>query len=405
MSSTEKFAESRRHLDRVIGYHRDRGVSPMDFCFAYILRKSDCAPMQSDYDEAVEAFVVQVASMSGDECRVLEASIDRSKSESYVSTPAQEVLGRIGGSKRLAHCWAVAYIRATYFDLEPYLKSEVPVASRVLVRYPELRRLLTPDDGLLPVGGGVRLGDAWMTYKQHEIQAHPYLQSHCDLFALAAQLRRQHAAGLVASLGIDHFRLCPLGQLAKIFRRDAWFGARFSMGEIDDRTAVGVTVHSRTRDLSPSDKAGLRTEFRWTLKKEGIKQLEIEELEVPLSGDVHSDRPVVCRYVHSMRDMVTSRFVHLDGAITVYSRAAYERRYEQASNHRQPKVWADEKVKLFRVDAPEHSGPKKIAKDDWMKIVVSFFQNNEHILEYFDGRSFGEIYRSQYGHDYPYWGK
>jgi hypothetical protein len=72
-------------------------------------------------------------------------------------------------------------------------------------------------------------------------------------------------------------------------------------------------------------------------------------------------------------------------------------------NHHESKVWADRKVKVFRIDAPKSDDSAGINDNSWSELIGSFFRGNELVLEYFDGRPFAEIYRSRCGHELPAW--
>jgi hypothetical protein len=89
--------------------------------------------------------------------------------------------------------------------------------------------------------------------------------------------------------------------------------------------------------------------------------------------------------------------------LTSYDPEAYARRYAQALNHHDAKVWADRKVKVFRIDAPQCNDNARIDDSSWSELITSFFRGNELVLEYFDGRPFAEIYRSRYGQELPHW--
>ncbi len=220
---------------------------------------------------------------------------------------------------------------------------------------------------------------------------------------LIQQLRKQHNDGLQVSMAIDHFRICTQGELQEILELDRWFGAPFRFAQIDDPQSKDFdtpVLLYRPKDLGPGEPEGLRTEFRWSLKKDqSIRSLEIEELPNP--DKLPSNRSVLCRFIHCQRDIANSRFVHLDGAVTIYDFEQYKSRYSQSVDHTLSKVWANQKPKVFRVDATED--PKsQITYDSWSQLITSFFRGNELVLEYLTGKNFADIYREEYGHDHPW---
>lgn len=395
--------DARENLAAVVHYHRDRDEFPIFFRALYLLPDRN-APMQSAYDAAIDTLKTCIESATNDFRQELTEAVAHFNDDGFLSPTIRENLGRVAHSARIAHAWASSHIYATFSYIEPYLQPGIPIGSRLLATYPELRDSITPKDFLLRLGHDVTPGHAWVSYKDHEIHPHPGLRRgfHCRVhYGLLGLLWDQLSAGNDVSIGIDHFRLCPRGELGCIVELDAWFGAPFSLDKVDDKWKVGATVHGRSRATSPGERAGLLTEFRWTYS-DGLKTFEVEELPHPDGESRDPTGPIICRYVHSIRDTFSKRFVHLDGAVTVYEPDAYLRRYEQATNHGLPKVWATRKVKLFRVDAPAQDEKARIPEDAWTEVIISFFRGNELVLEYFDGRSFAEIYRSRYGRDLHY---
>lgn len=360
--------------------------------------------MQLAYDAAIAILADTINGASADFRKELSEAVGRFNNEGHLSPPVVDRLKSLGATESLAHAWAAHHMFATFSDLEPYLEAGVPKGSRLLATYPELADSMTPKDYLLPVGKLIRPGHAWVTYRDHDLHPHPGLRRGFGSrvhYEFLASLWSQLAAGNDVAIAVDHYRFCPRGELQPFMELDAWFGAPFAMHDVDAPWKVGATVHGRSRAISPMDASGLLTEFRWTFA-DGLKTLEIEELHRPPVPEKWV-RPMVCRYVHSIRDTRTRRFVHLDGALTSYDPEAYARRYAQALNHHESKVWADRKVKVFRIDAPQSNDNARIDDGSWSDLITSFFRGNELVLEYFDGRPFAEIYRSRYGQELPCW--
>jgi len=391
-------------LAEVVQHHRDRDDFPVFFRVFYVLGNSELAPMQSAYDAAVAVLSGIINGASADFREELTEAVGVFNNEGFLSESVRDRLKSLGATEALAHAWAAHYMFSTFGNLERYLETGVPSESRLLVAYPELAKLITPKDCLLPVGNVIRPGHAWVTYRDHDLHPHPGLRRrfgsriHSEFLAL---LWSQIDAGNDVAIAVDHYRFCPHGELQPFMELDAWFGAPFTMKDVDDPWKVGATVHGRPRAISPIDRSGLLTEFRWTFA-DGLKTLEVEELPAPPAVEKFVG-PMVCRYVHSIRDTRTKRFIHLDGALTTYGPDEYTRRYAQAVNHHESKVWANRKVKVFRIDAPKSSASAHIEDSWWSELIASFFRGNELVLEYFDGRPYAEIYRSRYGQEPPYW--
>jgi hypothetical protein len=271
----------------------------------------------------------------------------------------------------------------------------------VIGALPRLRERFSPKDALLILDADNVLRDSWVEHREHELQVHPWLRrgfSGAPNASLLATLGRLAQSGCKVSIAIDHYRLARKGTLSTVIELDRWFGQGYAGHDMDDVASVGATLHQRPQDLGPlwRNKAGWRTEF-WWCRDGAHKSLEASELPLPRHDD--SEGPVLCRFLHAIRDTASRRFIHIDGAIHVYSSAKYVDRYAQSTNRHLPKVWADEKLKLFRVDATD---PADVGADDWAQLMSAFFRDNEMVLEYLSGQSFADIYRIQSGHDHPW---
>ncbi|MDD2786022.1 MAG: hypothetical protein PHS79_03975 [Patescibacteria group bacterium] len=387
-------------LDPIIEYHRDRDEAPIFFRYEYVL--GDSPFRQAQYDAAVSLWVTHLATLPQAELTSLADHLGRWNGLGVLAERARERILQLSLAEQLAHAGIAAYLNQRFCDLSIYLVPGVPPGSRVLAMYPELEKALTVRDSLLPVRGGVTPGHAWVGYKAHDIHVHPGLRrgyANRVHYGLLKMLWDCRAAGLEVSIAIDHFRICPKGVLRPVMELDRWFGAPFRREAVDDPRQVGTTLHERVYDTSPFDRAGLRTEFSWTLDG-SLKTFVVEELPVPREEE--GDRPVICRFVHSIRDIESHHFTHLDGAIKVYDSTLYAERYAQAPDHTRAKVWAGDKVKLFRIDVPNAEAGPTLDDDAWMEIITSFFRGNELVLEYFSGKTFREIYQEEFKHDHPY---
>ena len=139
-----------------------------------------------------------------------------------------------------------------------------------------------------------------------------------------------------------------------------------------------VTVHQRIDEDSLASKLFplIRTEVMWSIR-DGIKTIQIEELVQAKNSLSGIESEVYNRYLHSRWDPISQCFVHLDGAVKVYSGSEYESRCKTDIKKTEK---ADGYFKLFRVDG-------EITLEIWEELTVRFFYQNELVLEYLGGPS------------------
>jgi hypothetical protein len=384
-------------LASVVRFHKDRDDQPLDFFCLYPTRRADPVPQRA-YDSAIALLGTAASRLAVAEREQLWNEYGKYLGFEYLQPNVGAELATRPLDERIAHAVARTHIVRSFCDLSVHLRSGIPGESRVLTALPHLRERLTPRDVLLPLSDDVVIHETWMEHRQHELHVHPGMRrgfAGSPNAALLHSLAELRDRGCFVGLAIDHDRLSTKGTLSRLYECDRWFGEGYRDTRLDDPNAVGATLHERPYALGPHSPAGWRTEFRWA-SDATLKSFEAEELPVPSSRRAEGE--VVCRYVHAIRDTHAQRFVHLDGALHVYGEG-YLTRYEQSGNHHLRKVWADTKIKLFRIDSLGSAG---IGTEDWTHVVQEFFRGNELPLEYFGGRSFGDIYRSHYGHEHPW---
>lgn len=391
---------AREQLAAIARFHNDRDEAPLEFFWRYPMGRG-LPSQQASYEKAVAEMTARVGTMGDAEKDALWCAYGEYLGPGYLQPNVGDALASRPLQERVAHALARTYVAHCTYDLRPYLKPGVPSDSRVVATIPDLRERFSQRDALLMFDGSSALRDSWVEHGEHQLQVHPCLRrgfSGRPNAALLATLRKLTGLGCKVGLAIDHYRLSPTGTLRTVVELDRWFGATYTRNDLDDTTRVGPILHGRSQDLGPlwHQKAGWLTEFWWACD-EAMKSLEVSELPLPVGDD--SDRPVLARFLHAIRDTASRRFTHIDGAIHVYSAPTYAERYAQSTNHHLSRVWADEKLKLFRVDATDSVG---IGAEDWANLMTTFFSGNEMVLEYLSGQSFAEIYRAQYGHDHPW---
>jgi hypothetical protein len=390
-------AEAQKLLTSIVRLHQTEDEPPVHFLWRYQQGSAPSAE-QAAFDDALREIGIAIDGHGADGLWSEFGSylgigwLQPDLSASLAARPIRE---------RVQRAMASAFIFRRYFDIEPYLTADLPHDSLILDQYPRLTVRFTPKDRLLPLSRDVRLRDAWIAHREHEFQVHPGLRrgfGGTPNAELLAALGALEGAGCRVAIAIDHFRLSGKGTLRRLYEADRWFGMPHTSVALDDPNAIGATLHQRIYDVGPdwTQKAGWRMEFRWTLDGE-LKSFEAEELPIPRAPE--HPAPTICRFVHAIRDVGSRRFIHLDGALHVYESGRYASRYDQADQHRLPKIWADRKVKLFRVDSTSKGW---ISAEAWQQVVERFFRGNELVLEFFSGRNFAEIYEDEYGHEQPW---
>lgn len=116
------------------------------------------------------------------------------------------------------------------------------------------------------------------------------------------------------------------------------------------------------------------TQIMWT-RRSDRKTIQIEELVPTGSSRCRRVGHVTNRYMHSIWDMETAAFVHIDGAVRMYRDAAYELRKNSDLRNHDGK--ADYYMKLFRID-----GVSSVER--WSEFTWRFFFGNELVVEYLD---------------------
>jgi hypothetical protein len=247
----------------------------------------------------------------------------------------------------------------------------------VYKEYPELADFES-DEGLLSLATPGLSADrhgSTLYYKQHHIYFHQFLRRNFTSnpnYSFLAELWAYHQRHLEqrVSVAIDHLRLTPIGHALLLLEKDRSFGPPLRLDALDSPHAVGLAVHrSRAGQWMPPEYD--RTEFFWSFQ-DGLKTLQIEEVVAESPSAQLSDDHVLTRYMHSIRNVATHAFIHLDGAVKVYARNTWKQRFaQQLPDAAKVKT----KVKMFRIDGniPDH---------EWSKLVSLYFQSNYMVPEY-----------------------
>jgi hypothetical protein len=255
-----------------------------------------------------------------------------------------------------------------FFMLERSLKNK----GKVLDKFPQLTETMDKD-GLIHPDGAMRLLDNGMAFKGHLIYYHQFMRRkytgsiNWKFFERLQTLPKDQIA-----FAIDTFRLLELSKMRVSVEADYWYGPKFNSSTLDDPNSQGYSQHvGDSEDLFfPT----IRSEF-YVHVRDHEKIFEIEEIIPPNRAMFGARDFVINRYVHSIRNMSEHAFVHLDGAVKIYSKSSYEAR---VATKLPLSERGDSYIKLFRVDG-------QIRSEDWAYLICSFFRQNRDVQQFLGG--------------------
>ncbi len=292
--------------------------------------------------------------------------------------------------ERITLNYIIALVQEGYLSFPKVVTTDVS-ESEVIKIYPEISNKID-DDNLLIIDENFRMSDGGIEYKDHILHYHQFLRrgygSNPNFDFLNRFIRYYHQTKTENKfrIAIDHHRIMPKEFYRQIVEMDAWFGPKFDKSKLDDRNAIGLTVHTRSKP-SPLDLFFgniERTEFYWSYK-DGVKTFEVEEL----SGKDYVFEPYnLYRYLHAERDIRTKVLRHCDGAVKVYLQDSYENRIATMMPTETKSL---KKIKLFRIDG-------NIDVDEWIEMISLFYKGNEMIIEYFDPEQFEQMFGEKIRH-------
>jgi hypothetical protein len=187
------------------------------------------------------------------------------------------------------------------------------------------------------------------------------------------------AAGRDVRIAIDPHAVIPITDVESIGLFDYWYGMKLTLDGLDDPHVIGVTVHARRPDQQDEYMAPLlRTEFRWSSYGASQKSLQVQET-VPRSAVLADhgyaklgSQYVQNRYLHSIRDIPSRSFIHLDGAAKAFRRETYGPTASDPMADQGDPIYR----KLFRIDG-------ELGNDAWARLVTHYLRGNELVIEYF----------------------
>jgi hypothetical protein len=385
-------------LRSIVTYHRRCEQYPVQFVYAYVQGDIANQVRQDAYNQAIVLIGGIVDQISETDSSFKDAWQEWKILEFCRTPEATERLRALPERVKKAHAIAAYTIKVWYDDIRHALELSLPEDSEVLAMYPELKDRFTKRDHLLPLANDLTLGHAWLNYKESELLVHPgFRRNYHDRvhYELLASLKDLKQRGLNVAIAPDHEHVAPRGTFPEIHEKDHWFGRPYQSSTLDDELIVGKVLHARE---SATQESGLLTQFNW-FYQDGLKSFVAEELPDPEKSTRHGF--VLCRFVHAQRDIVHKRFIHLDGAISLYTPDHYRERRAQALSGQADPVYADRKIKLFRVDAITEDPQSCIPEADWTNVITQFFRKNELVVEYFTGQTMKSIYEEEYAAPYP----
>lgn len=288
--------------------------------------------------------------------------------------------------EKIAVYYLAALIQRDYFSFKNALTATLR-DSKVLKVYPALLKRID-GDGLLEINDDMRLFDGGIEYRDHILHYSQFLRRHYtsnpnfDFTGRLGSYYYKTRSFNKFRISIDHARIMPKEFYGQIMEFDTWYGPTFDREKLDDLTAIGLTIMTRNKNsLFELDNHLDRTEFYWSFR-DGIKTLQIEELS---NIGYLFEHYYFNKYVHSERDINKKILQHLDGAIKVYLKDDYAKRFETRMPNESKSY---KKIKLFRIDGD-------IDVDSWLHLISFFYKGNEMIIEYFNPEEFKELFEER----------
>ena len=244
--------------------------------------------------------------------------------------------------------------------------------------YPEIVEKFDKNS-LLPVTIDMNLRECGIFYKEHILLYHPYFRRvhsklnnfNTDFIQNFVEVRKKDAT-LDMRIMIDPDLLGFVDTFHGYMELDYWHGPKL-MGRDFSSLKDGVTVHGRGVTVEGWSQI-LKTEF-YTYTQDNVKTIQIEEVrDEPVKVVYEGNDVFASKYVHAQYDLNKKAFIHLGGAIRVYTVKSYEeRKYLEINKLKNGPI---NRIKLFLIQS-------ELNYDDWIKLVHFFFRNNPHIPEFF----------------------
>lgn len=232
-----------------------------------------------------------------------------------------------------------------------------------------------------------------IVFNEHLIFYHPFLRrgfgsNFVEITKYIMDLA--HLVDVDLQVAIDPFRINKKESYINYREADHWWGVKFNISKLNDKTYVGQTVYARQpQKLNLFDYPVDRIEVNIT-QKNHLKSFTIEEITLPQSildqseySSVrrrldYSKRYRLNKFLHFEWNTSTQYFSHLDAAVIVHDLDKYEDRFKKPFAKKN-EVRNVDKIKLVRVDG-------LIPLDVVENLASFFFRENELIGEFFQGK-------------------
>ncbi len=232
----------------------------------------------------------------------LQKAIEDSPTAVQKILAIMEMAGHLPTPKEFATWLTVAKLETKYFPLDRWLEN----TGKVLSKFPEIMKRFD-EDGLLVPSARMRLGMTGVEYRGCLLYYHQFMRRHfrsgmnTSFFGSLLPL----SSTVKVSLAIDLHQLVSIKKFRERIEEDYWYEPKFGLSSVDNPRHHGLTVH--LGDPGNLFFQSLRTEFYSQVRKVE-KSIEIEEI-VPIEGrDFRDEKFVVCRYIHTIRNMETTPF-------------------------------------------------------------------------------------------------
>ncbi len=286
--------------------------------------------------------------------------------------PVEELTPRLAALRVLEE---TLYTQVRALD-EESLDDPVPT-SRVYSQVPGLFAELTPKDHLFPlspeaIDTEVRSDDRVFLHGEWALFPSPYVREHRELVGSLARLGYE---GNDVQIALDANRLLGKADRPSIGLKDYWYGIKVTMKDIDDPHVRGHLQYARRFDqhtsLDPLAVDPLLLLDVDISVANNLKTFSIEET-VPPNGR-GTERFILNRFMHSIRDMDRRTWIHIDGAVKAYPRETYEASFEHPTAS---KGEVTHYRKLWRVDGD-------FGHEVWGGLLAYHFRGNELVAECF----------------------
>lgn len=125
-----------------------------------------------------------------------------------------------------------------------------------------------------------------------------------------------------------------------------------------------------------------KIQFKISHRKDSERWIEVEELW-NIEGNEEQDT-FITRYLHSIFNPLTNKFVHVDGSFNFYNNDNYKVRVNQQIN-----AHANLNVKQWLVEG-------EISIIDWGRMILQFFNDPNLILDAFKGNLIEEVFEDNH---------